>query len=94
VAAFKRGGAAGRGLGEIGIVHAVAGQRAQLEEGRAGIEQAGQALARQQRAACLEGRPGAFRRTGGAALQRAQFVHQRQHGSALRAVGLGGGFDP
>ena len=77
----------------IGIVGAVARQACEFEERRARIEQARQALARQQRAALVEGGLGSRRRGNGAALQGAQALDQIEHGGALLLKRFGVGID-
>ena len=68
-----------------GRVVQVAGQRGQLQPGRARIEQPRDALARQQLPALVEQRLGLGGGIAGARLERAQALDQRQH---VRAVAL------
>ena len=78
-------------------VQAIAGQRAQLEEGGAGVQQQRDALARQQLAALLEARARRLGRRARALLQRAHLLQLLQHrGAARLELGAGGrerGFD-
>ncbi|MCY1231300.1 hypothetical protein D9M72_437420 [compost metagenome] len=81
----------------VGVVHAEARQRGQRQERRARVEQAADALARQQRATPGKGGPRALGRGHGALLQAVQAVNQCLHAGALAGEGVGGrvnaGFD-
>ena len=69
-------------------IHAVGGERRQLEERRAGIEQVGDALARQQLSARQMALAGALRPAGGGlGAPRLQFRDERAHASALPSTG-------
>src|SRR6185369_8575236 len=72
------------------LVHAVCGERRQLEEGRAGIEEGADAIARQELAALRVLAPrivaAAFGRNRDALLQ---LVRERPHVGSVGVIGLG-----
>ncbi|GAB1413223.1 hypothetical protein MASR1M97_19590 [Candidatus Desulfobacillus denitrificans] len=82
--------AAGNGLRRIGVVEAPAGDGGKLEEGRAGVECARHALARQQLAALVEDRFRLGRGVAHALLEGAEVVDELQPGRAVGGAGGGG----
>ena len=80
--------------GHFVFVEAVARQLAQLQEGRAGIEQQAQAFARQELAAREVACPGALAAALGHARDlRPEVVDQRAHGGGVGAEGLAAGVE-
>ena len=79
----------------VGIRHVehVAGERHQLDEGRAGIEHQRDALARQQLSALVKAILGRGGRSAGALFQHAHARDQRQHAVAVGLVGRAAGGD-
>ena len=79
----------GTDFSRIVAVEQPAGEGGELEEGHAGVEQAGDALARQELAALGEERPGALARRPGARLDRAPALDQAEGARALRRARFG-----
>src|SRR5690606_15989823 len=85
--------AAERVLAAVVVVHLVAGQRRQLEERRAGIEQSGDPLARGQLAALLELGPAGLAVGPDRGLEGAKALDQREHLRAVLLVAVAAGVE-
>ena len=83
--------AAGNALVGVGYIEHVAGQRRQLDEGRAGIEHQRHALARQQLPALVKPVLGAGRRRARPLFEAAHPRDQRQHAVAIGLEGVAAG---
>ena len=81
-------------LRAVVVVHVEAGERGDLQERRAAIEQVGEALARRELPALLEHGQLLVGGVAHALLERAELLDQRQHVAPVGLEGLGVGVDP